>query len=427
MLKRGRAAGLLVVAGMLAIPLLRPWLIVNGHRHTRFGLDPGVLEGVWARRSQLYSADWGPRLLSDPQVTAARLEALAQNDQHGGDNEALLKYRGEWALTFAGLRSQGKNNQAILAGPHGLEASLATLAAEADPPHWWAGADWLQKASGAAPQGSFRLGLLNSKDAASLVERCEKLGEHQLPCLVNCVLRHSDGFTLEQRTRVLKAWEAQQSHYYNANNAKSVAKTLEVRQKVIDFLGAPGPLALQMATPPGFSPEEQKVCRMVAEDFLTSCGYQVREGADVKLEMGMESVVFEDVATDYFVSYSSTERRQKQTGSVRVGKYGVMPIYSTQDVEVQHKDRRSQQGEASIPSLVWQIQKGDQGARFSLPPYGDITQDQLKEMNENLHADQLEESKRRSFDFYLRNYAGATWRYGLRPYEMDWNVEDRLK
>jgi len=426
-LKRGRLAALLVVMGMLAIPILRPWLILNGHRHTKFGLDPGVIEGLWSKRSQLHSPDWGPRLLGDPQVTASRLEALAQNDAHGGDNEALVKYRGEWALTFAGLRSQGKSNEAILASPHGVEVTLATLAAEADPPQWWAGAGWLQKASRATPQGSFQLGLLGPKDVAALVERCEKLGEHQLPCLVNCVLRHQDGFSLEQRSRVLKAWEAQQSHYYNANNAKSVAKTLEVRQKVIDFLGAPGPLGVQMIAPPGFSPEEQKVCRMVAEDFLTSCGYQVRDGSDVKLEMGIESVLFEDVATDYFVSYTASERRQRQSGSVRIGKYSTVPIYTSEEVEVEHKDRRSQQGEASIPSLVWQLQKGETGARFSLPPYGDITQDQLKEMNENLHAEQLEESKRRDFDFYLRNYAGATWRYGLRPYELDWNVEDRLK
>ena len=426
MLTRGRGAALLIVAGMLAVPLLRPWLIVNGHRHTQFGLDPGVLEGLWPKRSHLHSTDWGPRLLADPQVTASRLEALAQNDAHGGDNEALIKYRGEWALTFAGLRTQGKKNEEILAGPQGVEVTLATLAAEADPPKWWAGAGWLQKASGASPQGSFQLGLLSAKDATALVDRCEKLGEHQLPCLVNSVLRHEDGFTLEQRTRVLKAWEAQQSHYFNANNSKSVARTLEVRAKVIKFLGAPGPLGVEFVTPSGFSPEEQQVCRTVAEDFLRSCGYQVRQGADTRLEMGMESVLFEDVATDYFVSYTSSERRQKQSGGVRIGKYSVVPIYTSEDVEVEHKDRRSQQGEASIPSLVWQIQKGDKGARFSLPPYGDITQDQLKDMNENLHADQLEESKRRSFDFYLRNYAGATWRYGLRPYEMDWNVEDRL-
>lgn len=427
MLKRGRWAALLFLLGMLAIPLLRPWLIVYGHRHTKFGVDPGVVESLWSRRSQLHSPDWGPRLLADPQVISSRLQALAQNDQHGGDNEALTKYRGEWALTFAGLRTQGKSNEEILTGPHGVEATLATLAAEADPPQWWGGAEWLQQASGAKPQGSFRLGLLGPKEVTALVERSEKLGEHQLPCLVQCVLRHSDGFSLDQRTRVLKAWEAQQAHYFNANNSKSVTRTLEVRQKVCEFLGPPGPLALQMVTPPGFSPEEQKVCKAVAEDFLTSCGYQLQVGAGVELEMGIESVVFEDVATDYFVSYTSTERRQRQSGNLRVGKYSTVPIYTSENVEVEHKDRRSQQGEAAIPSLVWQIRKGNQGSRFSLPPYGDITQEQIRDIQENLHADQLEESKRRDFDFYLRNYAGATWRYGLRPYEMDWNVEDRIK
>lgn len=80
-----------------------------------------------------------------------------------------------------------------------------------------------------------------------------------------------------------------------------------------------------------------------------------------------------------------------------------------------------------FPAWSGKSKKATRAPASACPPYGDITQDQLKEMNENLHADQLEESKRRSFDFYLRNYASTTWRYGLRPYEMDWNVEDRLK
>ncbi|MBN9415781.1 hypothetical protein ABS71_04530 [bacterium SCN 62-11] len=414
------------VAG-LSVVWLRPYLTLRSHRQTQFGLDPGVITGLSAHRSQLQDPQWGLRLLADPQVTDSRLKALADFDEHSGDNEALIKYRGEWALTYAGLRLQGRDNRSILEGAHGLEVTLATLAAEADPPAWWAGAGWLQKASGAKPQGSFRLGLLKAADVQVLVDRCEGLGEHQLPCLVSCVLRHEDGFTPEQRGRVLQAWDRQQSHFFNGNNARSLKRILEVRTKVMEFLGPPGDLKLELVPPAAFSEQEKAVCRATAEDFLRSCGYRIRPGAEARLELGLESVVFDEVATDYFVTYTARESRQKRTGSIRTGKDGVVPLYTSEEVEVEHKDRRSQTSQAAVPSLVWQMEREDRTARFSLPPYGDITQEQLQEMNAWLQADQLEDGQRRSFDFYLRNYAGATWRYGLRPYELDWNVEERLR
>ena len=418
-----------LLAALLAFPLLKPRLIVHAHRHVRFGLDPGVFENGWglARRSQLTSPDWGPRLLGDPQVTMARLEALAQNDQHGGDNEALVQYRGEWALMFAALKLQGRSNAEILAAPHGLECTLGTLAAEADPPRWWAGADWLHRASKASPQGSFKLGLLAAADLTALVERSEKLGEHQLPCLVHCVMRHSDGFTLEQRTRVLKAWDAQQSHYFNGNNARSVARILEARGKLMEFLGPPGPLQIELVSPQGFTKAEQDICREVAADFLRSCGYEMIPGSAVKLEMGLQDVEFDQVATDYFVTYTQVERRQERSGQVRVGRYGVAPLYSTREVAVEHKERKSRTGAATIPSLVWQVQKNEQAVHFSLPPYGDLTQEQVGQIQQLLILNKLDESQQRDFDWYLRTYAGGTWRYGLRLYELDWNVEDRMR
>lgn len=416
----------IVAAAMgLGLPFLKPYLTWRAHRHTQFGIDPGVIIGPGASRSQLQQSDWGPRLLADPQVTTSRLKELADFDQHSGDNEALIKYRGEWALTFAGLRLQGRSNESIRNGPQGLEVTLATLAAEADPPGWWAKASWLH--GGTKPQGSFRLGLLDARDVGALVDECEKLGEHQLPCLVNCVLRHEDGFTLEQRSRVLRAWNLQQSHFFNGNNARSVKRILEARAKVMEFLGNPGELKLELVLPPPFSEEEKAICRDTAEDFLRSCGYRPRPGSGLRLELGLEGVVFEDVASDYFVTYMVRENRQKRTGTLRAGKYAVVPLYTTEEVEVQQKDRRSQTGRTAVASLVWQIQREVRTARFSLPPYGDITEEQLQEANGWLQADKLEAGQRQSFDFYLRNYAGATWRYGLRPYELDWNVEDRMR
>lgn len=422
--------GILVLSGLalLAYPTLKPWLILRAHRQVRFGVDPATMANGWglASRRQLHSRDWGPRLLADPEVVRAHMEALAQNDRHGGNNQALVQYRGEWALMFAALRLQGQSNRQILDHTHGLECTLATLAAEADPPVWWKEATWLSQASRAQPRGSFRLGLLDAGDVTALVDQCQKLGEHQLPCLVNCVLRHDDDFSLEQRNRVLKAWGLQQAHYFNGNNARSLEHILQARQQLMEFLGPPGPLQLKLETPDGFTPAEQRICEEVATDFLRSCGYRTGAGSQVRLEVGLQNVEFDEVATDYFVTYKRVERKYERSGQVRIGRYAVTPLYESREVEVEHKERRSQTGPSAIPSLVWQLQKSTQAVRFSLPPYGALTEDQIGQIQSLLNLSQLNAQQQRDLDWYLRNYAGATWRYGLPPYQLDWELEERI-
>lgn len=416
------------LVGALLAPWLHPQLVLWAHRRAVLGTDPGRLVGDWwlAERRQLHSPEWGPGLLKDARVVEHRVEQLASSDEHGGDQESLIKYRGEWALMFAAMRLQGKDNAQILAGPHGLQLTLATLAAESDPPRWWQEARWLQEAARAQPHDDFRLGLVAQEQVSELVARAGKLDTHQLPALVHAVLRLQSGFTRADRDAVLQAWLTQQGQYFSPNNALSVKTALAARQslrELADPLAQDGLLAVRVVAAGGFTPEQAAVATEAARDFLRSCGYRLSEGEGLRLEVGLEEVTFEEVATDTFRPFTTTERVQVGSSSLRVGNFSVsQPRYAER--ERVKLERESKVGETRMVTTVVVARAGDRTLQLKVPPYGNIEADKVTEILELIQKPQLSSSEAFNLNWYLKQTATAPWRFGLALYEREWNVED---
>lgn len=418
-----------VVAGItLQLPPVRSQLALWEHRHAKFGYDPASMGNGFgfAKRSQLHNPEWGPWLLRDPAVVERRIGCLlaAQRDH-------LIVHRGEWALMFAALRLQGRSTSDIAKRPDGSWLMLGTLASEADPPRWWAQADWLRKETKATPEGSFRMGLLRPADTELLLSQLKQLKLDQLLALVHCQLRHDDGFSPAQRQEILQSWQANQKQYYSVNSAKSVDQMMKIRAHLIEefsILGANGQLQYALKFPEGFTSRQREVCQTVVADFVRSCGWrpQVTDQAQLCLSLALEERTFDEVAADYFQVYKTRQRVAVGTRYSR--KYGSgTTVY--EDREVQTKERKSQVGQNEVVSLVihWNRAGESVGEALFAPPYGSVTGETLKEMCEIVRKPQLQERELQSLDWYLANNAAAPWRYGLNGYERDWNVEDRMQ
>jgi len=412
-------------AGLWGWPALKRHWILSEHRNLKLGTDPALLANGWgwARRSQLHDRRTGPWLLRDRQLVDRRIQALADDDKSGGNNQQLIKYRGEWALMFAALRLQGLRNQDILKSQHGLSLTLATLAAEADPPRWWTQQAWIGQQVLASPVGSFHMGLLKPEEVTGLVEKAPQMGEHQLPCMLHCMLRHNEGFTQDQRTAVLEAWLKQQSHFFSPNNKASVERVLAARQRVMQLLGPPRPLRAQIFFAVGFTSDQQAALERLIEDFLRSCGY-LPGVASFPMDLGLEALDYDSVATDYFVPYEATERVAVPT--YQPGRYTVS--YRYKERKVTRQDRRTQVGEATVPSLVMVLRPpGREALRLDAPPYGEVTQDTLAKVLSALNKLEPDQSEKSDLDWYVKQNASSPWRYGLSGYDRDWNVEERMK
>jgi hypothetical protein len=402
------------------LPSVQKSLIFYEHRNLDIGWTPGHYKGGWgwAQRRHLHSPDLGPELLRDPAVVQQRHTQLSRSLYRPD------RYAGEWALVFAGKRLLGMTNEQILSQEDGYTLTLATLVAEADPPAWWGRADWIGQQVAVKPQGSFRLGLLGPADVERLMARFSECSDQQLIGFVRCVLRHDDGFTPSQRDTVLEAWAKTQSKASDQNSVTSVQTALQVRQGLKDFLAELGPpgseVALQVSFPDHTSALERKRLGWLLEDFVRSVGYRphlVIADGQVATLVQLCPVNFELVTVDHFEQYTTTERVSHQEYSKHGGSRTVW-----QDRPVVKNKRNREIGAADIISLVVTAQNGNRAVTLVIPPYGEVIRDTQARIARYL-AD-FSNVDRFYWSSYWDNDASQPWRYGLKAFRHEWELED---
>ena len=410
-------------SGYLAtrVPAVQRSLILKEHRELRISSDPVYMYGGWgwAERSQLHAEATGSWLLRDPELVRHRLAELK--------GKRYYVYPGEWALLFAAMRKQGKSNTEIQGSYEGLTLSVATLAAESDPPNWWSRADWLGKAAGARPQGSFRLGLLGPEDVSRILGELSQCDQGQTAALVAAVLRNEDAFTPEQRDDILQRWlELQRADSSaNKNSVPSLEQSLAARESLrlqLAPLEASSELTVSVSTSDRLSAAQRHEISETLLDFLRSLGYRprlVERQARVFFQVDFTGVAFKDVAVEYSEQETTTRRVARQTYS-RVG--GSRRTYHDEtSTETRWLEKLE---DSEVPSLVVKVRVENSEQEIVLPPFGDFNESTRDRFLKLLAEPHFDSRTFFTWNWCLENYALTPWRFGLQPFHHEWSLEE---
>ena len=381
------------------------------------------VQRAWQLHQQRTASYYGPNWLEPAEMLRPRCAWLLRDslvvDQRARDlcrraYTNLYALSEEWALVLAARRLNGESLATILASPLGPTIVLGSIAAEADPPLWWRNCSWLQEQSGARPQGSFRMGLVQASDLDGLFGRFDELDLKHKTCLVLALLRHDLTLPESQRSQLLQAWsEAQPKD--NDNHRLSLGHALEARQSMRQLLKQwpnGSTLTLTAAYPPLTSPQQQRWLRLAFSDFLGSLSYQVRFVSGVAYPRVHFDFVVHDWAQVALDSYQSKTTTERVKHTERIGKYGSTTRYEDRTRTDWTRNRQLQA--AKIPGLRVSLQLNAATSEdWVLPPFGEFAESSLERDLRLLQQDHISEADWFYWDYFVKVHATQNWRLGI--------------
>jgi hypothetical protein len=410
-----------------------------------------------AERRELYMEEHRDRLLIQPGVLEAR---LAKYEAMMSPYTELWDDRHELTLYVAALRLRGESWEQIARrsiGPHLITASLL---AESEPPYWQPKATWIFRDLHAAPNGSFKLGLIPHEWAQ------ENVSDWCIESLTGPILTRAACDDYAPSTR-----EAEASWRAHGRRCALVRGLLQVgaehqgllSESATDYLLAK---LVQFASPTESLPsleaamsarvEFRKWASPLADkdrrlpldvvfnethfpyktardwvrqkvfNFVRVCGFDPSPPSTfanaATISLSLEARKFDHVV---ITNQSTEERTRTETSRQMTGSQGGN-YYSKTTVSTERKTFVTErQGALTIPSLV--VAFGDQ--HIALPPSAEVraadSGNVLKSLEKGKFPPSTDTAAVINLYYHCHDVAARPWAFGL-PYELDSNSQLRV-